>query len=585
MANIGFDDLKKDLTEIGTANPRLKADERFVLWFLKAFLCEDEAEAAQCLTGGSHDKGIDAVVVDEDLKQVSVIQGKFHEGIGEVAEKRSDVISFSQLASTFFGPKKALDAFYDEIDPLVRAKVEKAVERLRKRNYSLQLYYVTTGRCSNGLTSEAMLNARYSDGPAQLDLVGGHDVLRIFTDYLDGVAPPVRELDFPLESEGRIRNEGVLKRYDPTTGITAWVFSMTGNEMGQVFEKAGIRLFARNVRGFLGRTDINDSIRFTLEHEADNFWYFNNGVTLVCDLATRIQEGGREFFRVRNPQIINGQQTTRQLHMYAKKGASVLVRLIQIPRTGENGEHYFDKMVSNIVKATNWQNEILASDLMANDRRQVVLEKELRKLGYQYIRKRQTKSEARRAFGRHYHTQIRKDELAQAVAACELDPAIVRRGKEGLFEERYYGTIFNAQRAGYYLARYWLMRAIQNRSRGYPERAYAKWLVLNFAWTRLSGDLGGIGGSARFRKMAEALYGWPKSLEGAIDATFRAALLFYRLNRGEGEQRKDVSTFFQGSGLNREFNSFWRGSRNVHRAPAEKRYLNFLKELRAREDS
>jgi hypothetical protein len=69
---------------------------------------------------------------------------------------------------------------------------------------------------------------------------------------------------------------------------------------------------------------------------------------------------------------------------------------------------------------------------MANDRRQVELERELRKLGYAYLRKRQAKSEARRFIGQHY-TMVTKEELAQAVAACELDPEIVRsEGKEGL---------------------------------------------------------------------------------------------------------------------------------------------------------
>ena len=48
--------------------------------------------------------------------------------------------------------------------------------------------------------------------------------------------------------------------------------------------------------------------------------------------------------------------------------------------------------VSKIVAATNWQNAIKASDLMSNDRRQIDLERNLRKLDYQYLRKRQSKS-------------------------------------------------------------------------------------------------------------------------------------------------------------------------------------------------
>lgn len=92
------------------------------------------------------------------------------------------------------------------------------------------------------------------------------------------------------------------------------------------------------------------------------------------------------------------------------------------------------------MKSTNWQNHIVPSDLIANDRRQIEIARQLRNLGYWYVRKRQTKGEARReAGGKQYHF-IDKTELAQAVAGCDLDPAVVRKGKEKLFEEHMYGS-------------------------------------------------------------------------------------------------------------------------------------------------
>ena len=55
---------------------------------------------------------------------------------------------------------------------------------------------------------------------------------------------------------------------------------------------------------------------------------------------------------------------------------------------------------------------------------------------YQYVRKRQSKGEARRNAGvKHTGSLSPKEELAQAVAACDLDPLTVREGKEQLFEE------------------------------------------------------------------------------------------------------------------------------------------------------
>ena len=71
-----------------------------------------------------------------------------------------------------------------------------------------------------------------------------------------------------------------------------------------MYEAAGIRLFARNVRGFLGKsTQVNRGMQETLSEEPWNFWYYNNGITMMCDHAERKSVGGRDVMRVSNPQI------------------------------------------------------------------------------------------------------------------------------------------------------------------------------------------------------------------------------------------------------------------------------------------
>jgi hypothetical protein len=341
---------------------------------------------------------------------------------------------------------------------------------------------------------------------------------------------------------------------------------MSAREVGEMFAKAGIKLFTRNVRGYLGETTINKAMVDTLTREPKNFWYFNNGVTIVCDEARAEMEGGQDVLWVKRPQVINGQQTTRTLEKHSSDKATVLVRVIRISRSADDDIEY-ETLVSKIVRATNWQNAIKPSDLVTNDQRQVYLERELRKLGYHYIRKRQTKSEARRFFfaGTTYRA-IKKDELAQAVAACELDPALVRSGKEGLFDDRYYNTVFGSASVQFYLARYWLMRRVQFGSKGYPERAYAKWVVLHFAWSCLRNILGSGTAEQRFRRACE----WNDStvlwqLDSALDGIFRAVLAFYRAKRGQGAEARDISTFFKLSKVHVEFGTFWNSSKNTHR--------------------
>jgi hypothetical protein len=269
--------------------------------------------------------------------------------------------------------------------------------------------------------------------------------------------------------------------------------------------------------------------------------------------------------RVSNPQIINGQQTTRTLHKYVQSRASVLVRVTSIPRDEEHSEAQFERLVSNIVAATNWQNAIYPSDLRANDTRQVALERDLAKLRYRYIRKRQTKGEARRVLGSQHVFWIKKEELAQAVAGCESDPHLVRSGKEGLFKAPYYDQIFDSRPLHHYLTAYWLSRVVKRNASRYPDRAYAKWVVLNALWSRVRGILNKKRLAETFRQECERQR-WNTHLDRMTNQLYLAALDFYRATRGQGATAVDISNFFYRTKLNVSFESFWRGSKNSRRA-------------------
>jgi hypothetical protein len=319
----------------------------------------------------------------------------------------------------------------------------------------------------------------------------------------------------------------------------------------------------------------------TLRKEPEYFWYYNNGISIICDEAEETSSHGKDVLRVQNPQVINGQQTTRTLAKAAAQNskASVTVRVIRVPRDENGNLNYFDALVSQIVSATNWQNAIRPSDLISNDRRQIEIERQLRKLGYWYIRKRQTRSEAKAVAGSQRFFMLTKEDLAQAVAACDLDPVVVREGKERLFEERLYGHVFPNTDPYYYLCRYWLMGCVAYAAMGYPERAYAKWLVLNFMWSHLAPLVRAKTGAERFRSAWENGGNVLYYLWRANNAVFNAALRFYRLRRGKGAKALDVSTFFKRRNLHREFEKFWRGSANQARPAFQKAWKKLEKAL------
>jgi hypothetical protein len=579
MNTVTEQDLKTEIADMRERFPRLQDSDLFVAWFLKCFVTEKEDEAIAALVGGSKDKSLDAIFVDEPAKKVFVVQGKYRHRMDAGTEHRSDVTAFADLAH-IFADNEAFASYIEGLETSAAGKAEAARKRLHSRGYRLQLYYVTTGRCSPSLTEEAERVVRQGDSTASIDIIDGKRILRLLADYLDGVAPPVPLLELEIENGQGIKLDGVLQRFDGHTRIESWVFPVGVWHIAEMYEQSGIRLFARNVRGFLEETAVNKNMEATLLKEPDYFWYYNNGITIICDQAEQLNRSGRKMMRIVNPQVINGQQTTRTLHKKATKDskATVLVRVISVPRDCDEESSRFDNLVSKIVAATNWQNAIRASDLMSNDRRQIDLERNLRKLDYQYLRKRQSKGEARRHAGVRHRFLVKKDELAQAVAACDLDPSIVREGKERLFEERFYNQVFPNADPNYYLPRYWLVAYTQFAARGYPERAYAKWVVTHFVWQSMAKILGTRYQRALFIRVNER--GSFESLGKLCNLAYKGVIQFYRLRRGTGEKAKDPSTFFQRKGLHRDFANYWNRNGGKYKSQFSKALKAFKDEMR-----
>lgn len=54
-------------------------------------------------------------------------------------------------------------------------------------------------------------------------------------------------------------------------------------------------MFAKNLRGVLGATEVNKQVDETIESRPDDFWYFNNGITVTAKGSKkRLQVEGTE---------------------------------------------------------------------------------------------------------------------------------------------------------------------------------------------------------------------------------------------------------------------------------------------------
>jgi hypothetical protein len=577
MPTLSLEDLIREIRDLAARESlsfERKEDDQFLYWFLRAYVTSEGEAAARALTGFSGEKNLDAVYIDDQAKAVYLVQGKFHKSIMSKQEKLNDILGFCGLASRLVSDE-ASQPFLAKLEPQAKQLVLRARERLLSRGYRLLLYYVTTGRCSSGIVEEGheeVAKARLPDGvPPEFDLLDGSRILAILENYLRGLAPALPTLRLTME-------DGAFSHFDESTQLESWVFSVPGSEFAALLERlddARPRLYALNIRGFLGETKVNKEIERTLQRTPEYFWYFNNGVTIVCDGASAHQERGKRFLNLQHPQIINGQQTTRALHQTTPGAgkAKVLVRVIAIPPGWSHGSDSHDQLVSRIVRATNWQNAIGAADLRSNDDVQIWLQNELRPLGVAYARKRQTRAEAKLWAGNHAWL-VTKEEMASAVAGCLYESMPLRLGNKKLFEDPQYKKIFTKKRLHRYACCYLLSRIVDQRSgktiRGKktpPEWRRGKFVVLYFLWQRFGEPL--LERADRFieasksRRDREPLL---RDLDSAAEYVFRAVAAYYSKDSGKGADRVEPTVFFKRQDVFRGFERHWRSPNNQYRS-------------------
>lgn len=193
-------------------------------------------------------------------------------------------------------------------------------------------------------------------------------------------------------------------------------------------------LFEANVRDYEGDTLVNESIQETLTREGEevDFWWLNNGVTIV---ASRVQQANK-LLKLEDAQIVNGLQTSTEIYrrLRTSKEAlddrSVLVKVIEAPDPA---------IRDRIIRATNSQTSFGPSALRATDRVQRQIEEYLGQRGLYYERRR------RQYFnqGRPVDRIVSIDLLGQAVLSTLVQsPQAARREPALVFAEDVYPVVF-----------------------------------------------------------------------------------------------------------------------------------------------
>lgn len=316
-------------------------------------------EAAAAVTDSGDDNGIDAIYYDNATNCLYVTQAKYdHDGKGE-----------PDLGSV----KKFIDGFND----LLEMRFEKFCPKIQRRQTEIETILEKTSLTAKLLLIYTGVNKN------KKNINEFEQLKKTLNDYGDEWVSyeyyTQKELYDILTSKNTssIDVQLVIHNYGYTEGNApkAYYGQVAASDIGELWKEYGSKLFASNIRNLLTKSDVNTAMLQTLETTSRLFWYYNNGITIICDNIEKQKIGGRDrstgIFPIKNLSIVNGAQTTGTIGAYYEAlsddeveqifaDAYVQVKVIQTKNA--DGKEFEKDFAKSITINNNMQNKIIARD-------------------------------------------------------------------------------------------------------------------------------------------------------------------------------------------------------------------------------
>lgn len=369
--------------------------------------------AANSITDGVNDNGIDAILFDKNTKILWIVQSKWKKrGLGE--PESGDTLKFCS------GIKKIIEDDFESFNDKIKSKQNDIEEALNDYTVKINIILAYTG--GDDLSSHNM------DAISRLLQEVNEDSEELMSFQTFTLSKAHKALAGLVDGQP-INTEMVINKYgkidEPYKAIYGFVNGTTLAQLWDIFKS---RLFSENIRGFLGDSIVNEDVQATITNCPENFYYYNNGVTILCDSFNKkpLSQPGTGTFEVKNLKIVNGAQTVGSIGKTYKQYPDaiekiwVMVKLISL----ENCPPDFGE---NVTRKTNTQNKIEKRDFVSLDYLQDKLKTELALLGVNYHIKRSSDLEVD-------EMSCTVDELMIAVACSlsNIDFAVMAKREVGL---------------------------------------------------------------------------------------------------------------------------------------------------------
>jgi hypothetical protein len=424
-----------DIMQIVNSNPGIQKHGRnaLVLWALGLRYQIDDLDvfASSVLTDGSDDKKCDLIWVNRDEKFALIAQDYFKDDIAKATEAPPNKASDLNTAVAWVFGNDNLSVIPERI----RSGVADVRDAIAKKEISeVYFFYI------HNLPESVNVRRELDKVKATADKYLSAYEINVFTQEIgqNTIITWYESLQNPIlvTDEITISTEnGYWTQVDKWKSFTT---NIPGTTLSTWFNDYGEKLFSANQRDYLGSRksdkNINNGIKNSATGEPENFWVFNNGISIITN---KIIEDGT-VATLSGISIINGAQTTGSLGSVEQELANSLLVLCRFIECNDQ------VIVKNIVKYNNSQNKLISSDYRSNDRIQRRLVDEINA----YKGENLVYTGGRRGGDSDAITRrsnlISSDSVAQALTAFHGRPDIGYKFKSRIWEENEdYKRVFN----------------------------------------------------------------------------------------------------------------------------------------------
>jgi len=379
----------------------------FLIWYLENYLRLDPLEAVDSVCDQSGDKGVDGIYLNSDSNTIEIYQSKlFQKADATVGDK---LLREFQGTLSQFSSESALDILVTSAGD---GEVGRLITRLELNRHLREFDVIGYFVCNSDIDANG---SAFLKTTKDIRFIGKKELESSFIDNTRTI-PTTRPKLFTVAGYD-------IAEYIVDKNHRAIIAPVKASELVEMDGIINQAIFAFNVRGPLGRTQVNVDIAKSIsEFEKHKlFPLFHNGITIVAEKVNTTSD----TIEVENYYVVNGCQSLNVLFMNKKAitdDLRILTKFIQTPPISELAEM--------VTRFSNNQNGVKARDFKSNNHIQIRLQNEFSKFyGANYF------YEIKRGEYSHGTEIISNEDAGQYLMAFDLKIPWATHRKYQIFED------------------------------------------------------------------------------------------------------------------------------------------------------